>query len=395
MSQVRNAQCFAVIARATNNLFFSELDYIMDAKTSVEDALKKAVIRAERMAGEKQIQQMVDLTIELVLAILKNIVVGEEPIQLISPSGLTMTIAMYPKGSISNKVIKHGGSTYVFPHVCDILVNTECFGNETLGVLAVSWPSILQSFGNSVDLLSEDTKTLQLLVINQSLSIVDVRNTTNPFSIIVPRKSGEAAEAAGEENTLPEPTHVTPRPKFYESMVYHQVMVEKADSAVNIEINPSNNDSEILLYIKFREKPLFDHYDMLIPLRAVKTCNGESYDIFLSNQVIKNQTGFLYVGVVEVDREELLKSPESYVLDEIIINEDVTANYSITNYTVPGLMRDYTTNYSMRIFTSGCYFYDYQRKIWSAEGCLVESANYAMTHCKCNHCKFLSIETIP
>lgn len=106
----------------------------MDAKTSVEDALKKAVIRAERMAGEKQIRQMVDLTIDLVLAILKNIVVGEEPVQLVSPSGLTMTIAMYPKGSISNKVIKHGESTYVFPHVCDILIHQECYGNETLGV---------------------------------------------------------------------------------------------------------------------------------------------------------------------------------------------------------------------------------------------------------------------
>lgn len=164
-------------------------------------------------------------------------------------------------------------------------------------------------------------------------------------------------------------------------------MVEKSDSAVNIEIKPSNNDSEILLYIKFREKPLFDHYDMLIPLRAVKTCNGESYDIFLSNQVIKNQTGFLYVGVVEVDKTELLNSQEGYILDEIIINEDINANYSITNYTVPGLMREYSTNYSMRIFTSGCYFYDYHKKIWSADGCLVESANYAMTHCKCNHCK--------
>lgn len=257
-------------------------------------------------------------------------------------------------------------------------------------MLAVSWPSILQSFGNSVDLLSEDTKTLQLLVINQTLSIVDVRNTTNPFSIIVPRKSGET-EAAGEENTLPDPTYVMPKLKFYESMVYHQVMVEKADSAVNIEINPSNNDSEILLYIKFSSKPLFDHYDMLIPLRAVKTCNGNSYDIFLSNQVIKNQTGFLYVGVVEVDKQVLLNSEEGYILDEIIINEDINANYSITNYTVPGLMREYSTNYSMRIFTSGCYFYDYHRKIWSAKGCLVESANYAMTHCKCNHCKLIRI----
>ena len=67
----------------------------MDAKTSVEDALKKAVIRAERQAGEIQIRQMIDLTIRLVLSILKNIVVGEKPIEFSAPSGLTLTIAMF------------------------------------------------------------------------------------------------------------------------------------------------------------------------------------------------------------------------------------------------------------------------------------------------------------
>lgn len=66
----------------------------MDAKTSVEDALKKAVIRAERQAGEIQIRQMIELTINLVLSILKNIVVGEKPIEFSAPSGLTLTIAM-------------------------------------------------------------------------------------------------------------------------------------------------------------------------------------------------------------------------------------------------------------------------------------------------------------
>lgn len=74
--------------------FICLLDYIMDAKTSVEDALKKAVIRAERQAGEIQIRQMIELTINLVLSILKNIVVGEKPIEFSAPSGLTLTIAM-------------------------------------------------------------------------------------------------------------------------------------------------------------------------------------------------------------------------------------------------------------------------------------------------------------
>ncbi len=70
-------------------------DYILDSKTSIEDALSKAVIQAERKAGELQIRQMIELTIKLVLSMLKNIVVGEKPIEFSAPSGLSLTIAMY------------------------------------------------------------------------------------------------------------------------------------------------------------------------------------------------------------------------------------------------------------------------------------------------------------
>ena len=66
----------------------------MDGKTSVEDALSKAVIQSERKAAEIQIRQMIELTIEMVLAMLRNIVVGEKPIEFAAPSGLTLTIAM-------------------------------------------------------------------------------------------------------------------------------------------------------------------------------------------------------------------------------------------------------------------------------------------------------------
>lgn len=172
-------------------------------------------------------------------------------------------------------------------------------------------------------------------------------------------------------------------------MVYHQFLVEKADSAVNVEISPTNPHAELILFMKYREKPMYDYYDLLMPLRAISRKEEGNFDIFLSNDIIKNRTGFFYIGVAEVNASVLLESPESYLLQEIIVNDNVSQiNYTVaieSNYTLPGLTRDFSTNYSMRIFTSGCYFYDYHKKLWSADGCYVESANQAMTHCKCNH----------
>ena len=61
---------------------------------------------------------------------------------------------------------------------------------------AVSWPAILQSYGGSVDVLSKDSKTLQLIVLDDTLHPLDISNTTDHFTIIVPRKS------SGENGTV-------------------------------------------------------------------------------------------------------------------------------------------------------------------------------------------------
>ena len=221
-------------------------------------------------------------------------------------------------------------------------------------------------------MLSQDTKTLQLLILNEKLEIIDVRNTSDPFSIFVPRK-GESG------SSLPEPTYVVPQIKWYEQMIYHQFLVEKADSAVNIEISLTNPSAELVIFLKYRHKPMYDYYDLLIPLNALnKSEDKNSYEIFLSNQLINNRTGFFYAGIIEVNKTIVSDPNQMYLFNEIIVNENASLmNYTFaeSNYTFPGFNRDFTTNYSMRIFTSGCYFYDYHRKLWSAEGCSVETAN--------------------
>lgn len=139
-------------------------DYIFDGNTTIEESLKKAVIESERKIAAVQVGQMIDLTIELVLTMLRNIVVGEKPLEFAAPSGLSLTITMlvndlrachherqtfllflcllvfwnrFKAGSLSNQSIRHGDAVYVFPPVCAILANIrdQCFGNETLGVL--------------------------------------------------------------------------------------------------------------------------------------------------------------------------------------------------------------------------------------------------------------------
>lgn len=58
-------------------------------------------------------------------------------------------------------------------------------------------------------------------------------------------------------------------------MVYHQFIVEKSDSSVNIEITPTDPDVELLVFVKHRVKPLLNSYDLMINLASVREENGK------------------------------------------------------------------------------------------------------------------------
>lgn len=62
--------------------------------------------------------------------------------------------------------------------------------------------------------------------------------------------------------------------KWNEQMVYHQFVVEKADSAVNIEITPTDPEVELLVFVKHRVKPLLHSYDFMINLANIREENG-------------------------------------------------------------------------------------------------------------------------
>lgn len=85
---------FSALNLFTLLLLFVFIDYIFDGQSSIDESLSRAVIDNERKIGEHQIKTMVQLTVDLVLAMLKNVVVGEKPLTFSAPSGLSLTIEM-------------------------------------------------------------------------------------------------------------------------------------------------------------------------------------------------------------------------------------------------------------------------------------------------------------
>ena len=242
------------------------------------------------------------------------------------------------------------------------------------------------------------------MMLDENLRIMDVSNTSERFGIVVPRASSKEDEddktdllmnddSSSDNEASGDLISPSKEIKWFEQMVYHQILIDKSYAAANVEITPSNPKAELLLFLNYKHKPMPDLYEMVIPLRIMpkEVRDGkqtDSYNIFLGNEVINNRTGFFYIGVAEVDPEEMEYSPESYLLTGITTNPNASfANYTAyeSNYTLPGYKRNYTTDYRLNIYTSGCYFFDYKQSIWSGEGCYVKEANSSITYCKCNH----------
>ncbi|KFM68414.1 Polycystic kidney disease protein 1-like 2, partial [Stegodyphus mimosarum] len=49
------------------------------------------------------------------------------------------------------------------------------------------------------------------------------------------------------------------------------------------------------------------------------------------------------------------------------------------------MTNQFSTNYSIKITTSGCYFFDEEAEKWSTKGCKVIQSTSNATCCECNH----------
>ncbi len=82
------------------------------------------------------------------------------------------------------------------------------------------------------------------------------------------------------------------------------------------------------------------------------------YNLFLDDSYVANWTGTYWVGVMEFSKTEA--DLRTYFA------QPVANNLTWSNVTIK-----YTTNYTVRIFSSGCLFYDTVSDSWSPHGCRV------------------------
>ena len=227
----------------------------------------------------------------------------------------------------------------------------------------------LASFGNA-----SKSSTNTNLSTSLSLSILDENenelhlqtNLSNPIEILIPRDPNFVLLPMVLQNITSVPHN--------QLFNFHYVNITTTQTiSVHLQIHPLNISLAYLFIYKFDQIPQLnssinqiDGWTLLCPANL---SNDSIYRYFLDNHHTEGHRSLVF-GLRELNSTELT---------------DFCSNQSIQNPPIINERFNFTSNYELRIFSSGCYYLDSNQQ-WKSDGLTVGPlTNEEITQCFSTH----------
>ncbi|XP_063604126.1 uncharacterized protein LOC134779789 [Penaeus indicus] len=382
-------------------------DGLTDEQREIQNK-KKLALKVQKYRAVTQVQKTLSAVEQMQTKLLQVVFPGEEPIFVNTEDGLEMTMVMMEAKDLAGYQLWQGGGVYEFPDICDILKeekvetgncsSTET-GNYTVGIQAVAWPVIVQSFGDGAkEKLSRTTKTMQIRLVQRisetEIEVIPVEDLEpeHEIKIYVPRGGRKREGPKLTEPTFVDPNHYLELGVEDESMLCSSFNVSREWSSINVEITVQNPEANLVVFIRRLEMPTLTEYDLVVNLEDITRVRNVTeprlepydpfgndtnsyifplYDVYLEDEFVTNQTGLYYVCLSEFANHT----------DE----EGFWADSEAFNLTQANITKVWSTNYTVRMYTSSCLFFKEDTMSWDRNGCRVLTANVTHTVCSCNH----------
>ena len=229
----------------------------------------------------------------------------------------------------------------------------------------------LASFGNWKSSTNTNVSTsISLTILDQNGNVVPIEtNLSQPIEIIIPRDPNRMIPAMILQNATS--TNSPPHNQLFQ--LHYVNITSVVDISVHLEIHPLNSSLAYLLIYKFDQMPQLnssirqmDGWSFFCPFNL----NSESiYTYFLDNQQTLGHQSMIF-GLRELDSTEML---------------NLCSNSSIFNLPVINERVNFTSNYQLRIYISGCYYLDTNNQ-WKSDGLRVgPQTNHDQTQCFSTH----------
>ena len=177
---------------------------------------------------------------------------------------------------------------------------------------------------------------------NSTGHVIPVKNLSEPISLFA---------ATGQTPSVPSLVLVS-----HERSVYHMLNVDKNDTSLHFEVTPQDPNTELIVYLKRGMRPTQEDYDFRLVLPDEPPVNTtfpkDRHMFYISNADTNHTTaGTWYLGVY--------------------YNGTLTPQYIMDSQNIPKLFIPKKVNYTLRMYSSGCLFWDEENDRWSGDGCVV------------------------
>ncbi|CAF4146964.1 unnamed protein product, partial [Adineta steineri] len=247
----------------------------------------------------------------------------------------------------------------------DFILNTT--SNSSISLRSRVDP--LASYGNFQN--ANLSRSIALSIIDQNGNEVSFEaNQNNPIQLIIPRDPNILIPSMYLQN-------VTSINSTINNLVfnYHYINITSSlPISIHFEIHSLNRSLAYLFIYKFDQAPqlnssinLIDGWTLFCPFNLT---NDDIYRYFIDNQQTPGHQSLIF-GIRELNSAEI----NTYCLNSSSIN-----TLPITDETY-----DFTSNYELRIYTSGCYYLD-ESNNWKSDGLTVGPlTNLYETECLSTH----------
>jgi hypothetical protein len=229
----------------------------------------------------------------------------------------------------------------------------------------------LASFGNSKIQSNTNLSTsISLSILDQNGNEISIEtNHSHPIELFIPRDPTFIISPMILQNVTS--MNSIPHNQFFH---LHYINITTILSiSVHIEIRPLDTNLAYLFIYKFDNIPQLnssinqiDGWTLFCPFNLT---NESIYTYFINNQQTVGHQSIVF-GLRELNSTEL---------------KDFCSNSSIKNVPITNQRYHFTSNYELRIYTSGCYYLDSNNQ-WQSDGLIVGPlTNHFETQCFSTH----------
>ncbi|CAF0758584.1 unnamed protein product [Adineta steineri] len=283
----------------------------------------------------------------------------------INTSQTYMSLETISVTSLSDRIVKQIGNAQ-FHIPSDFILNT----NDNSSISLRSKMDVLASFGNFQN--TNLSRSISLSIIDQNGNDVSFEaHQNNPIQLIIPRDPNVLIPSMYLQN-------VTSINSTINNLLfnYHYINITSSlPISVHFEIHSLNKSLAYLFIYKFDQTPqlnssinLIDGWTMFCPFNLT---NDDIYRYFIDNQQTPGHQSLIF-GIRELNSTEI----NNYCLN----NSSLDTSLPITDEPY-----DFTSNYELLIYTSGCYYLD-ENNNWKSDGLIVGPlTNLYETECLSTH----------